>query len=156
MPSLGNMPSTVMAEVQVTTMDSQIESMTSTMMTASEADQIADQIVANNIRAQQQESQQQEQESGRYDTEGQATLLAYMNYLPGFNAYTDMSIPDQSNWYTPRTMYADVTIQDNVAAYGELVSNSVNTLGQIIEGQPNEFFNRRVRWKIYYQNFNST
>ena len=145
MPSLGNMPSTVMAEVQVTTMDSQIESMTSTMMTASEADQIADQIVANNIRAQQQESQQQEQESGRYDTEGQATLLAYMNYLPGFNAYTDMSIPDQSNWYTPRTMYADVTIQDNVAAYGELVSNSVNTLGQIIGGQPNEFFNRRVR-----------
>jgi len=145
MPSLGNMPSTVMAEVQVTTMDNQIESMTSTMMTASEADQIADQIVANNIRAQQQESQQQEQESGRYDTEGQATLLAYMNYLPGFTAYTDMSIPDQSNWYTPRTMYADVTIQDNVAAYGELVSNSVNTLGQIIGGQPNEFFNRRVR-----------
>ena len=145
MPSLGNMPSAVMAEVQVTTMDSQIESMTSTMMTASEADQIADQIVANNIRAQQQESQQQEQESGRYDTEGQATLLAYMNYLPGFTAYTDMSIPDQSNWYTPRTMYADVTIQDNVAAYGELVSNSVNTLGQIIGGQPNEFFNRRVR-----------
>ena len=42
-------------------------------------------------------------------------------------------------------MYAQVTMQDNVAAYGELVSNSVNTLGQIIGGQPNEFFNRRVR-----------
>jgi len=145
MPSVGSMPSTVMAEVQVTTMDSQIESMTSTMVTASEADQIADQIVASNIRAQQQESQQQEQESGTYDTAGQATLLAYMNYLPGFTSYTDMAIPDQSNWYAPRTMYAQVTMQDNVAAYGELVSNSINTLGQIIEGQPNEFFNRRIQ-----------
>ena len=145
MPSVGNAPSTVMAEVQVTTMDSQIESMTSTMVTASEADQIADQIVASNIRAQQQESQQQEQESGTYDTAGQATLLAYMNYLPGFTSYTDMAIPDQSNWYEPRTMYAQVTMQDNVAAYGELVSNSMNTLGQIIEGQPSEFFNRRLR-----------
>ena len=58
-----------------------------------EADQIADQIVASNIRAQQQESQQQEQESGTYDTAGQATLLAYMNYLPGFTSYTDMAIP---------------------------------------------------------------
>ena len=145
MPSVGSMPSTVMAEVQVTTMDSQKESMTSTMVTASEADQIADQIVASNIRAQQQESQQQEQESGTYDTAGQATLLAYMNYLPGFTSYTDMAIPDQSNWYEPRTMYAQVTMQDNVAAYGELVSNSMNTLGQIIEGQPSEFFNRRLR-----------
>ena len=145
MPSVGDAPSTVMAEVQVTTMDNQIESMTSTMVTASEADQIADQIVASNIRAQQQESQQQEQESGTYDTAGQATLLAYMNYLPGFTSYTDMAIPDQSNWYEPRTMYAQVTMQDNVAAYGELVSNSINTLGQIIEGQPSEFFNRRIR-----------
>ncbi len=145
MPSVGDAPSTVMAEVQVTTMDNQIESMTSTMVTASEADQIADQIVASNIRAQQQESQQQEQESGTYDTAGQATLLAYMNYLPGFTSYTDMAIPDQSNWYEPRTMYAQVTMQDNAAAYGELVSNSMNTLGQIIEGQPSEFFNRRIQ-----------
>jgi len=140
MPTVIDSPTVVMAEVQVTTMENQIEDMTSTMVSGSEADQIAEQVVASNIRAQQEQSEQQQQESGRYDTEGQSTLLAYMNYLPGFSSYSEMNIPDQTNWYEPRTVYAQVTIDDNYVAYGDLVSNNMNTLGQIIGGQPSEFF----------------
>ena len=140
MPAIGNTPSTMMAEVQVTTMDNQIESMTSTMVTASEADQIAEQIVASNIRAQQEQSQQQEQESGTYDTAGQATLLAYMNYLPGFDTYQDMSIPQPTEWYEPRAIYTDITIDDNFVAYGTMVGNTINKLSGMTSGQPMDLF----------------
>ena len=140
MPAIGNTPSTMMAEVQVTTMENQIESVTSTMVTASEADQIAEQIVASNIRAQQEQSQQQEQESGTYDTAGQATLLAYMNYLPGFDTYQDMSIPQPTEWYEPRAIYTDITIDDNFVAYGTMVGNTINKLSGMTSGQPMDLF----------------
>lgn len=140
MPAIGNTPSTMMAEVQVTTMENQIESMTSTMVTASEADQIAEQIVASNIRAQQEQSQQQEQESGRYDTQGQANLLAYMNYLPGFDTYQDMSIPQPTEWYEPRAIYTDVTIDDNYVGYGIMIGNNINTLSGMVSEQSENLF----------------
>jgi len=140
MPAVGNTPSMMMAEVQVTTMENQIESMTSTMVTASEADQIAEQIVASNIRAQQEQSQQQEQESGRYDTQGQANLLAYMNYLPGFDTYQDMSIPQPTEWYEPRAIYTDVTIDDNYVGYGIMIGNNINTLSGMVSEQSEDLF----------------
>ncbi len=140
MPTIGNTPSVVMAEVQVTTMENQIEDMTSTMVTASEADQIADQIVASNIRAQQEESAQQQEETGEYDTEGQSTLIAYMNYLPGFTTYQDLSIPQPAQWYEPRAIYTDVTIDDNFVAYGTMVGNTINKLSGMTSGQPMDLF----------------
>ena len=108
MPGVDNTPSVVMAEVQVTTMENQIESVTSSVMTASEADQVAEQIVSQNIQAQQEENQRSQNESGEYNAQGQANLLAFMGYSAGFNAYQNMNIPDGSNWYEPRTIYANV------------------------------------------------
>ena len=140
MPTIGNTPSVVMAEVQVTTMENQIEDMTSTMVTASEADQIADQIVSSNIRAQQEESAQQQEETGEYDTEGQSTLIAYMNYLPGFTTYQDLSIPQPAQWYEPRAIYTDVSIDDNFVAYGTMVGNTINKLSGMTSGQPMDLF----------------
>jgi hypothetical protein len=121
-------------------MENQIESMTSTMVTASEADQIAEQVVASNIRAQQEQSQQQEQESGRYDTQGQANLLAYMNYLPGFDTYQDMNIPQPTEWYEPRAIYTDVTIDDNYVGYGIMIGNNINTLSGMVSEQSEDLF----------------
>ena len=72
MPGVDNTPSVAMAEVQVTTMENQIESVTSSVMTASEADQVADQIVAQNIQSQQEENERSQSESGEYSTQGQA------------------------------------------------------------------------------------
>ena len=140
MPTIGNTPSVVMAEVQVTTMENQIEDMTSTMVTASEADQIADQIVSSNIRAQQEESAQQQEETGEYDTEGKSTLIAYMNYLPGFTTYQDLSIPQPAQWYEPRAIYTDVSIDDNFVAYGTMVGNTINKLSGMTSGQPMDLF----------------
>ena len=143
MPTVGDSPAVVMAEVQITSIDNQIESMTSTMVSASEADQIADEIVANNIRAQQEESQQQQEETGEYDTQGQATLIAYMNYVPNFTSYTEYSIPDQATWYEPTVIYADAMLRDNVSAFSGLVISSSDKLYDMMGQQPINIFSER-------------
>jgi len=135
MPTMDNTPSVMMAEVQVTSMENQIESVTSTMVTSSEAEQIAEEIVANNIRAQQESSQTQQEESGQYDSQGQSNLIAYMNYVPNFSDYTTANITDQTNWYAPTAIYASATLGDN-AGYGNMVSDSMDTLYSIIGQQP--------------------
>ena len=135
MPTMDNTPSVMMAEVQVTSMENQIESVTSTMVTSSEAEQIAEEIVANNIRAQQESSQTQQEESGQYDSQGQSNLIAYMNYVPNFSDYTTANITDQTNWYAPTAIYASATLGDN-AGYGNMVSDSMDTLYSIMGQQP--------------------
>ncbi len=143
MPSMDNTPSAVMAEVQVTTMDNQIQSVTSSVMTSSEADQIAEEVVASNIRAQQETSQAQQEQSGEYDSQGQSNLIAYMNYVPNFSDYSQADIPDQTNWYQPTQIYADAMLRDNGEAYGNLVNSSLNTLYTIMDSQPMGIFLER-------------
>ena len=140
MPSVDNTPSVVMAEVQVTTMENQIESVTSSVMTASEADQVADQIVAQNIQSQQAENERSQSESGEYNTQGQANLLAYMGYSAGFNQYQQMDIPDNSNWYEPRIIYANVVLNDNIEGYYDLVGTNLEQQSNLIGSQNMEFF----------------
>ena len=140
MPGVDNTPSVVMAEVQVTTMENQIESVTSSVMTASEADQVAEQIVSQNIQAQQEENQRSQNGSGEYNAQGQANLLAFMGYSAGFNAYQNMNIPDGSNWYEPRTIYANVVLDDNISGYYNLVGTNLDQQANIIQTQNMEFF----------------
>ena len=140
MPGVDNTPSVVMAEVQVTTMENQIESVTSSVMTASEADQVAEQIVSQNIQAQQEENQRSQNESGEYNAQGQANLLAFMGYSAGFNAYQNMNIPDGSNWYEPRTIYANVILDDNITGYYSLVGTNLDQQANLIQTQNMEFF----------------
>ena len=140
MPTMDNTPSMVMAEVQITTMDNQIESVTSTMVTSSEAEQIAEEIVSDNIRVQQEASQIQQEQSGEYDSQGQSNLIAYMNYVPNFSDYSQANIPDQTSWYQPTQIYADAMLRDNGAAYGELVNSSLGTLYEMMGTQPMQIF----------------
>jgi len=140
MPSMDNTPSVAMAEVQVTTMENQIQSVTSSVMTSSEADQIAEDIVSQNIQAQQEENQRSQSESGEYNIQGQANLLAYMGYSPGFNDYQNMNIPDGANWYEPKTIYANINLDDNINNYNSLVNTNLDQQSNIIGTQNMEFF----------------
>tara|TARA_R100000951_G_scaffold3046_1_gene4403 strand:- start:12751 stop:15126 length:2376 start_codon:yes stop_codon:yes gene_type:complete len=134
MPTVDNSPQVVMAEVQVTNMDNQIDTAVSGVMTASEADQVADQIIAQNIETQQEQAEEELQETGEYAD--QSTLVAYLGYVPGFNSYRDAQIPNQDSWYTPRAIYADANIADNTQAFYQLAGASLNTLGEMIDLQP--------------------
>ena len=104
-------------------------------MTASEADQVAEQIVAQNIEAQQEQAEEELQETGEYAD--QSTLVAYLGYVPGFNTYRDVQLQDQAVWYEPRDIYTDVTMNDNTQAFYQLAGTSLNTLTEMVNLQPN-------------------
>ena len=134
MPSLNDNPQVAMAEVQVQDMQGQIDTAVSGVMTASEADQIADQIIANNIKEQQEQAETEQQETGQYAD--QSTLVAYLGYVPAFETYKSFEIPKQETWYEPREIYSNVVMSDNTNAFYGLASTSLNTLSEMIELQP--------------------
>jgi hypothetical protein len=134
MPNVDNNPQIVMAEVQVQDMQGDIDTAVSGVMTASEADQVAEKIIAQNIEAQQDQAAEEQEETGEYGD--QSTLVAYLGYVPGFNSYRDAQIPNQQTWYEPRSIYADASIADNTQAFYQLAGTSLNTLGEMINSQP--------------------
>ena len=135
MPTFNNSPQVVMADVQVQNMQGQIDTAVSGVMTASEADQIADQIIANNIKEQQEQAETEQQETGEYAD--QSTLIAYLGYVPSFEVYKTYDIPKQETWYQPKDIYNDVTISDNINAFYGLASNNINLMNDIMRQQPN-------------------
>jgi hypothetical protein len=74
----------IMSDVQISDIQGQILSATSNVMTSSEADQIADQIVANNLKQEQEDMEQEQQESGEY-----ADQTAFVAYLIHKELYGD-------------------------------------------------------------------
>jgi hypothetical protein len=125
----------IMSDVQINDIQGQILSATSNVMTSSEADQIADQIIANNIKQEQEEMEQEQQESGEYAD--QTAFVAYLGYVPGFDRYKDFSLPDQNLWYESKVIYSDAKIDDNSGAYYNLSNTSINKMQNIIDEQVN-------------------
>jgi len=134
-PTLESSPQVVMAEVQVTNMNNEIDTAVSGIMTASEADQIADQIIAQNIQNQQEESETEQQQTGSYSDE--TTLVAYLGYVSGFDSYREVQIPRQETWYKARAIYANAILPDNTQAFYSMAGDSISTLSNMINSQPN-------------------
>ena len=135
LPDIDGTPQVAMADVQVQDMQGEIDTAISGVMTASEADQVAEQIIANNIKEQQQEAEQQQEETGQYADS--TTLVAYLGYVVGFDAYRQAQIPQQDIWYEPRAIYAGVMLDDNTEAFYGLAGANFETLGNMIDMQPN-------------------
>ena len=135
LPGLDASSQVVMADVQVTDMQGEIDTAIGGVMTASEADQIADQIIAANIKEQQEEGQATQEETGQYGDE--STLVAFLGYVPGFDAYREATIPQAETWYESRAIYADASISDNIDAFYGLARTSLNTMQSLINQQPN-------------------
>ena len=103
--------------------------------TSSEADQIADQIIAQSIQNQREQSEQEQNETGTYSDE--TTLVAYLGYVPAFETYKGYEIPKQETWYEPKTIYTNSTIPDNINGFYSLARNNFSTLSEMINSQPN-------------------
>ena len=135
LPTFDNNPQVVMADVQVQNMQGQIDTAVSGVMTASEADQIADEIIANNIKEQQEQAETEQQETGEYAD--QSTLIAYLGYVPAFEVYKTYEIPKQETWYQPKDIYKNVTISDNISAFYTLAGNNISLMNSMVGQQPN-------------------
>ena len=135
MPSLDNNPQVVMADVQVQNMQGEIDTAVSGVMTQSEADQIADQIVAQNIKEQQEQADIEQQETGEYAD--QSTLIAYIGYVPAFEVYKGYEIPKQDVWYQAKDIYSNISMSDNISAFYKLAGDNISLMNTIIGEQPN-------------------
>ena len=135
LPTFDNAASMVVADVQVSNMQGQIDTASSGTMTASEADQIADEIIAANIEAQQEEIEEKQEETGKYGDE--SSLVALIGYVPGFNTYEQVSIVDATDWYISANIYTSATLDDNTNAFYGLVNDNLKGLSQMIDEQPN-------------------
>jgi len=124
----------VMADVQVQNVQGEIDTAVGGVMTQSEADQIADKIIAQNIEAQQEEMQEEQQATGEYSDE--SSLVALIGYVPQFNSYTQYTIPDSPSWYTSQDIYTSATINDNINAFYNYASTNINNLENMTKGQP--------------------
>jgi len=134
MQTFDGSPQVVMAEVQVQNMQGEIDTAISGVMTASEADQVADKIIAQNIKEQQEEQEAEQQQTGQYADS--TTLIAYMGYVPGFNAYSQAQLPEASAWYEPKTIYGNVLMSDNVQAFYGMYADNLNGMNSLINMQP--------------------
>jgi hypothetical protein len=134
MPGMNGGAAGAMVDVQVSNLSGEIDTAMSGAMSASEADTIADQIVAANIEAQQEEGQSTQEETGKYGDE--STLVAFLGYVPGFNAYTDAQLPKQTSWYEPTALDGG-TIGDNVLAFYELAGTNIRNMTAMVNSQPN-------------------
>ena len=101
---------------------------------ASEADLIADQIIAQNIQVQKEQIEQEQQETGEYADSSQ--LVALMNYVPGFNNYSMVSVPDATSWYEPTQIYANASLSDNNRAFSNMFGNNLTTMRDMVQSQP--------------------
>jgi type II secretory pathway pseudopilin PulG len=134
MPTTETTVEVAVVETQVQDMQGQIDTAMSEVSTPSEADQVANQIVAQNLQAQQQEAQASQETTGEYSD--QSVFVAYLGYNAGFTNYYGRDIPKQNNWYEPKDIYADVTMNDNINAFYQLAGNSLNTLNEMKRLQP--------------------
>ena len=100
----------------------------------SEADTIADNIIAQNLEDQAEQVIEERATTDEYGDE--ANLIAYINYLPGFDMYTKTVMLDKANWYESKVIYP-VSLVDNTAAFTSLSGNSFNKLNKMINLQPN-------------------
>ena len=127
--------STVVQNVVVASVEAEISVASSDINTTSEADQVADKIIAANIEAQQKEIEQEQEDTGRYGDESK--LIALIGYVPAFNAYSQTSVPDAQDWYASQSIYSSATLNDNTGAFYGLVNSNLKGLSQMISDQPN-------------------
>jgi hypothetical protein len=135
LPTFDNSASMVVADVQVSNVQGQIDTASSGVMTVSEADQIADKIIAANIEAQQEVIEQEQEATGEYADESK--LMALMGYVPAFNTYRTVYIPEKEIWYKAKTIYTNNIIYDNTQAFYSLVGENIKTLTELKNLQPN-------------------
>jgi hypothetical protein len=116
------------------TIQNEIDVSVSTGNTASEADIVADKILAQNIQAAQEDVQTQQEETGEYGAED--TIIAYMGFVPDFNSYRLVTLPQKELWYEPKSIYANNMLADNLEGFYQMAGQSLDTLIKMRSLQP--------------------
>ena len=131
--AVGNTDS--VSNVAVGSVQAEITVAIAEVSTASEADNVADKIIADNIKQQQEQLEEKQQETGEYADS--STLIAFMGFVPGFSDYRQVEMPRALTWYEPEEIYTGVMMPDNTQAFYSMYGDSLNSLNKMKQLQPN-------------------
>ena len=120
--------------VQTQSVESQIDTAVADVGNTTDTDQLVAQIVANNVKVQQEEMEEQQAETGEYADS--SALIGFMAYVPGFNTYRQVDLPDQTMWYQPKEIYSNISITDNNAAFLGMYSANLQGINSLKQMQP--------------------
>ena len=117
------------------TLQSQIDVSVSTDASTTETEQTVANVIAQNLQAAQDDVESKQEETGEYGSEN--TIIAYMGFVPDFNSYRLVELPQKELWYEPRSIYANNMLADNTQGFYEMAGQSLNTLIEMRNLQPN-------------------
>jgi hypothetical protein len=126
--------SVVAAVTPTETLQSQIDVSVSTDVSATEAEQTVANVIAQNLQAAQDDVEAKQEETGEYGSEN--TIIAYMGFVPNFNNYRLVTLPDQETWYESTDIYANNMLSDNIEGFYQMAGQSLETLIEMRELQP--------------------
>ena len=116
------------------TLQSQIDVSVSTDASATETEQTVANVIAQNLQAAQDDVESKQEETGEYGSEN--TIIAYMGFVPNFNNYRLVTLPDQETWYESTDIYANNMLSDNIEGFYQMAGQSLETLIEMRELQP--------------------
>jgi hypothetical protein len=116
------------------TLQTQIDMSTSTDSSVTETEQTVANIIAQNLQDAQDDFESKQEETGKYGSEN--TIISYMGFVPDFNKYRLITLPDQETWYEPKDIYANNMLSDNIEGFYQMAGQNLDTLIKIKELQP--------------------
>jgi hypothetical protein len=116
------------------TLQSQIDVSVSTDSSATEVEQTVANVIAQNLQDAQDDVEAKQEETGEYGSEN--TIIAYMGFVPNFNKYRLVTLPDQDIWYKSTDIYANNMLSDNIEGFYQMANQSLETLIEIRKLQP--------------------
>jgi len=116
------------------TLQSQIDVSVSTDSSATEAEQTVANVIAQNLQDAQDDVEAKQEETGEYGSEN--TIIAYMGFVPNFNNYRLVTMPDQETWYESTDIYANNMLSDNIEGFYQMAGQSLDTLIEMKKLQP--------------------
>jgi hypothetical protein len=116
------------------TLQSQIDVSISTDASATETEQTVANVIAQNLQAAQDDVEAKQEETGEYGSEN--TIIAYMGFVPNFNNYRLVTLPDQDIWYESKDIYANNMLTDNIEGFYQMAGQSLETLIEMRQLQP--------------------
>ena len=124
---------TVASATTQTTQD-QMDTSIASVGTDTESETTVENIIAKNLQTAQDQVAAKQKETGEYGSEN--AIIAVMGFLPGFNDYRAVDIPQKEFWYEPKSIYTNNTLSDNTAAFYGLAGQSIKTLTDLKKLQP--------------------
>jgi len=118
----------------VETTQDQMDTSIASVSADTDSETTVENIIAQNLQTAQEQVAAKQEETGEYGSEN--AIIAVMGFLPGFNAYRAVDMPQKELWYEPKSIYTNNTISDNTAAFYGLAGQSIKTLTDLRKLQP--------------------